>query len=329
MIRLKLILGSVVLMMMACTSGFAQQSGGTNPSTIPAATANTTSPNPLATNGGTGTSNAVQPKVTSSPNTDSSIATGAPPTAGSTPLSGAQPGQTGTLSGAQPGQTGTMESQRLNSLNQVYENQQRATIQQQQQSRRNQSARDINQLSPGTSVVEPAAIRGGVNRPVDPHLDREFIVGDLRRQGQPADGWRVVNQQGRWWYWGPDNSWLYYDSGNWTPYHGSQNNGDPQADRRSVNFPPGYAAEDWRLVHHNNRWWFWTPNESWMYFQNNQWNDYRAAGQARAIGQTERSEQYGVGYRGDEVVNGVMSAELSTDANPAQSVVPQSIDATN
>jgi hypothetical protein len=139
-----------------------------------------------------------------------------------------------------------------------------------------------------------------------------------------------VNQQGRWWYWGPDNSWLYYDSGNWTPYQGSQNSSDRQADQRGVNFPSGYAAEDWRLVRHNDRWWFWTPNESWMYFRDNRWNDYRATGQARTTGQTERGEQYGVGYRGgDDVGNGVMSAEPSTDANPAQSVVPQNIDSTN
>jgi hypothetical protein len=30
--------------------------------------------------------------------------------------------------------------------------------------------------------------------------------------------WRYKQDNGRWWYWTPDNRWMWYDSGNWTYY---------------------------------------------------------------------------------------------------------------
>jgi hypothetical protein len=61
-------------------------------------------------------------------------------------------------------------------------------------------------------------------------------------------------------------------------------------------FPAGYPADDWRLVFHNGRWWFWTPRESWLYFDRGRWSDFRGGPVARR----ERFDgRYGVGFRGD------------------------------
>ena len=33
-----------------------------------------------------------------------------------------------------------------------------------------------------------------------------------------ADPWRYRNDNGRWWYWAPDNRWMLYDNNQWTYY---------------------------------------------------------------------------------------------------------------
>lgn len=33
---------------------------------------------------------------------------------------------------------------------------------------------------------------------------------------------------------------------------------------------------DWRMVRHNNQWWYWNPNNSWSVYRNNAWGPYGA-----------------------------------------------------
>lgn len=35
-----------------------------------------------------------------------------------------------------------------------------------------------------------------------------------------------------------------------------------------------HAANRWRYVWHNDRWWYWTPSERWSYFDGRRWNTY-------------------------------------------------------
>ncbi len=193
------------------------------------------------------------------------------PTIPNQPAAGNQP-----RSGAQPGQTGSMESQRLNSLNRSYQSQQQRALSAERQ-------RLNGPMQTGIS---------GSGRVVD----RQSAAADLRRLGLATEDWRIVNQNGRWWFWTPNKSWMYFDNGSWRDYRANNLGLAISGDRRTVTFPPGYAPEDWRLVFHANRWWFWTPNESWMYFDHGRWNDYRASGPVVTRGQAEN--QYRVGYRG-------------------------------
>jgi hypothetical protein len=60
-------------------------------------------------------------------------------------------------------------------------------------------------------------------------------------------------------------------------------------------------ANDWRLVAHNGVWWYWTPNNTWLYYRNSQWNAYVPGDIRRQQVQESRlrmRERYGVGYRG-------------------------------
>jgi hypothetical protein len=227
------------------------------------------------------------------------------------PLSGTSPTGRSVSNSVQPGQTGSPETQRVNALNQEYQNQQQHRLSTQRQRLDQQQTSDINQLAPNGGQPGLAPLGVGVHSPVDsvpdrnlsgsaPVFDRGFIVNDLRQQGFATEDWRVVNQNGRWWFWSPDNSWLYYNGGSnngnkrgWVAYRGSsrlQDSGSPA--RGSVSLPAGYPAEDWRLVQHEGRWWFWTPEQTWMYFNGGRWNDY-------SVGNADGASRYSVGYRGD------------------------------
>jgi hypothetical protein len=252
------------------------------------------------------------------------------------------------LQGAQPGQTGTMESQRNTAINRAYVDQQQQTEAGALQRSNQQNLGDINQLAPsaqrqgvgGAAIGSPGMNRGvapygRLNRPgfspsgvptargyrgglniQMPRYDRNFILNDLRVQGQQADDWRLVERDGRWWFWTPNESWLYYTNGVWSAYRTGEPNRSLSNRQRDVSFPSGYAAEDWRLVFHNGRWWFWTPNQTWKYFQRGGWNDLNA--QRALARQQQASGRYGVGYRGAEES---MSNENATNANPNQPAI--------
>lgn len=69
----------------------------------------------------------------------------------------------------------------------------------------------------------------------------------------------------------------------------------------------GAAAVDnnWRMVNHNGRWWYWTPENTWLYRNGNGWMAYKGRGTARR-NLAERNlynQQRRVGYRGAARLN--------------------------
>ena len=42
----------------------------------------------------------------------------------------------------------------------------------------------------------------------------------------PGDGWRYVWENGRWWYWKPNNSWVYWEGGRWVDFAPQSLTGD-------------------------------------------------------------------------------------------------------
>jgi hypothetical protein len=294
-----------------CYSSWGQQATGS------AATSTTTvSPNPEAGvhsnnspgNPSAGTANGSNP---------------APTAVGALPLS------------AQAGQTGSMESQRVNALNQEYQRlQQREMTGNQMRPNEQRPTNDVNQLVPAIPGSPPPV---AAQRPVNPSspaahsrlgagelntsalgtaenthpVSRPTAINGLRQLGYAADDWRIVNQSGRWWFWTPNNSWMYFNNGKWVDYQSRHPDGTILNGRRAVSFPPGYVAEDWRLVFHDGRWWYWTPNDSWMYLRDGTWNDYPANGRVAARGKT--ANRYSAGYRG---ANGESQNSVETDTAP-------------
>lgn len=64
------------------------------------------------------------------------------------------------------------------------------------------------------------------------------------------------------------------------------------------------TANDWRMVMHNGRWWYWTPNNSWLYRSGDRWKAYvpRKAPQYNGSAAVDRPQRYQAGYRGDTQV---------------------------
>lgn len=63
----------------------------------------------------------------------------------------------------------------------------------------------------------------------------------------------------------------------------------------------GATPDDWRMVQHKGRWWYWTPNNTWLYRHDNRWSAYiPPTGDRRADTRDLQSRrQYRAGYRGD------------------------------
>lgn len=51
----------------------------------------------------------------------------------------------------------------------------------------------------------------------------------------------------------------------------------------------------WRFAHHNNEWWYYSPDNRWMYHRNGQWNEF-AEDRFQPLPQQE--QRYSMGYRG-------------------------------
>jgi hypothetical protein len=127
---------------------------------------------------------------------------------------------------------------------------------------------------------------------------RDLLLNDLLVNGYPADEWRVLQQDGRWWYYTPQESWLVYDNQqSWTAYRPQVETSAPVIARPTVVFPSGYPREDWRLVFHQGRWWFWTPDATWLYQERGRWVDYNQV--REDVARAATLDRRRVGYRGE------------------------------
>lgn len=92
----------------------------------------------------------------------------------------------------------------------------------------------------------------------------------------------------------------------------------------------GVAQHDWRMVQHNGRWWYWTPNNSWLYRRGDQWMAYVPHGDMRSSGPhysgssaVDESRRFQAGYRGTTrlqgdtaVRSGVGQSQLQMQVDP-------------
>lgn len=123
-----------------------------------------------------------------------------------------------------------------------------------------------------------------------PGVGARIEAREAARGVTPGDRWRYVNQGNQWWYYTPQNNWMYYNNNAWAPYNAATYTGagapvSPLA-------PIGYGAspDSWRYVYNGNRWWYYTPQTSWMVHNGNQWMAYPNRG---------ADSRYQTGYRGN------------------------------
>jgi len=66
---------------------------------------------------------------------------------------------------------------------------------------------------PGGPIANPSLAGSGMTNHVG-------VNNQVRANVQTQD-WRMLLDNGRWWYWTPQNSWMYYNNGNWVNYNAS------------------------------------------------------------------------------------------------------------
>jgi hypothetical protein len=197
--------------------------------------------------------------------------------------------------GAQPGQTGSADNLQRRALDQQqHANQQLSEQQQLNQQQLNQRSQfQRNQFDPRAKQGRSAARQGFSRFP-----NRATAVDSLRQMIPQFDDWRMVERDGRFWYWTPERNWMYFNNGNWSAYDAGMANRQQSLTTDNLTFPTGLPRDDWRAVHHNGRWWYWTPDESWMYLHAGRWNALRD--QSTALRRERLRQRYGVGYRGPD-----------------------------
>ena len=91
------------------------------------------------------------------------------------------------------------------------------------------------QIQPGSEAPNAGPNGENMNRE---NMTREGQMG--RNEVGRNEDWRMQNSNGRWWYWGADNHWQYWNNGQWAPYDEAAMNSGGQA----VQTPSeGYGGE--------------------------------------------------------------------------------------
>jgi hypothetical protein len=76
----------------------------------------------------------------------------------------------------------------------------------------------------GAAAVQPGVNAGGVpntiqTAPLSVNANLQAgAAANINNGAARPDQWRYTLDNGRWWYWTPENSWMYYDGSQWTNY---------------------------------------------------------------------------------------------------------------
>jgi hypothetical protein len=142
----------------------------------------------------------------------------------------------------------------------------------------------------GANVGQPGA-RAGADIGTRENRREGRLDTGTNAGGDRGERWRFRMNNGRWWYWSPENRWSYYDNGNWTVYpaqgytanyspdtsaavgdcttpvggYGALSNGSQNAS--STNIDPRYRFD-------NGQWYYQTDN-GWLTYNDGQWVEPR------------------------------------------------------
>ena len=62
----------------------------------------------------------------------------------------------------------------------------------------------------------------------------------------------------------------------------------------SANLLDRRGANNWRMQRYDGRWWYWMPNNQWMYYQDGEWRVFNGP----MVGETTSQNPTTTGYRG-------------------------------
>jgi hypothetical protein len=155
---------------------------------------------------------------------------------------------------------------------------------------------DPNLDNPNPSLTNPDPNLGDPN----PHLNDP---NPNLNATQPDSGGSNVNPTMQ-----PDNAQPF---GNPNVGQGVMNGQNNAATPQNLS---GAAAVDnnWRMVQHNGRWWYWTPENNWLYRRGDEWMAYHGRNTARdnLANRNFNNQRQRVGFRGD----GTMDPRLNGGA---------------
>jgi hypothetical protein len=99
---------------------------------------------------------------------------------------------------------------------------------------------------------------------------------------------------------------------------------DNRIDRRATRQAERAANENWRMVNHQNRWWYYHPNNSWSYYQGGRWNAWQEPGRQLSTAQpgANQPNRYQSGYRGLAPSDNRNNILIPDTNNPAGNLGP-------
>jgi hypothetical protein len=98
-----------------------------------------------------------------------------------------------------------------------------------------QAARGVGEAAGNIAAGTAQGVRNGVDA-VTPNTSIRPLGGNLARMDQsPSARWRFARQNGEWWYYTPQNNWMYHRDGQWHAYD--------QASFRSLDQNQGQMAQ--------------------------------------------------------------------------------------
>lgn len=108
--------------------------------------------------------------------------------------------------------------------------------------------------------------------------DKPEFRDSLKKRDFPLHDWRIVLSSGRHWYWTPNQTWVYYDNGSWVDFQPGIAIGG-----NVVLFPPNYPRDEWRIVNHSGRRWYYAPDNVWLYYDNGNWVTFQQNAPSGAV----------------------------------------------
>jgi hypothetical protein len=142
------------------------------------------------------------------------------------------------------------------------------------------TAQGAGQAVRGAAGAAAGTVRSGINRltPAIPQQARADANLQAGNQGRDAR-WRFQRHNGEWWYYSPENNWMYHREGDWQPFAaesytlpqgadpqaGNQQFADQPSDQYSGEHTTGYRGDEMATEQQGQQWQSQSPSHSQLF----------------------------------------------------------------